>query len=123
VTLQVQALKGDNAPAALILLPEQMRRFNDLDALMQQKLPGLPEHHVLLINRRHPLVAGLLKLSSGAILTTGAAESPSEKLAGDLSRHLYDLARLAVGGLEPNQLAGFQQRSSDLMGRLMDKLA
>lgn len=123
VTLQVQALKGDEAPAALILLPEQMRRFNDLDALMQQKLPGLPDHHVLLINRRHPLVAGLLKLSSGAILTTGAAESPSEKLAADLSRHLYDLARLAVGGLEPNQLAGFQQRSSDLMGRLMEKLA
>ena len=123
VTLQVQALKGDNAPAALILLPEQMRRFNDLDALMQQKLPGLPDYHVLLINRRHPLVAGLLKLSSGAILTTGSAESPSEKLAADLSRHLYDLARLAVGGLEPNQLAGFQQRSSDLMGRLMEKLA
>ena len=122
VTLQVQALKGDNAPAALILLPEQMRRFNDLDALMQQKLPGLPEHHVLLINRRHPLVAGLLKLSSGAILTTGVAESPSETLAADLSRHLYDLARLAVGGLEPNQLAGFQQRSSDLMGRLIEKL-
>ena len=123
VTLQVQALKGDNAPAALILLPEQMRRFNDLDALMQQKLPGLPDHHVLLINRRHPLVAGLQKLSAGAILTTGAAESPSEQLAGDLSRHLYDLARLAVGGLEPNELAGFQQRSSDLMGRLMEKLA
>ena len=122
VTLQVQALKGEDAPAALILLPEQMRRFNDLDALMQQKLPGLPDHHVLLINRRHPLVAGLLKLSSGAILTTGAAESPSETLAGDLSRHLYDLARLAVGGLEPNELAGFQQRSSNLMGRLMEKL-
>jgi molecular chaperone HtpG len=31
------------------------------------------------------------------------------------------MARLAVGGLEPNQLAGFQQRSSDLMGRLMER--
>jgi molecular chaperone HtpG len=31
------------------------------------------------------------------------------------------MARLAVGGLEPNQLAGFQQRSADLMGRLMEK--
>jgi molecular chaperone HtpG len=122
VTLQVQSLKGDQAPAALILLPEQMRRLNDIGALMEQRLPGLPDHHVLLVNRRHPLVAGLLKLSSGAILTTGSAESPSEALAADLSRHLYDLARLAVGGLEPNQLAGFQQRSSDLMGRLMEKL-
>jgi molecular chaperone HtpG len=26
-----------------------------------------------------------------------------------------------VGGLEPNQLAGFQQRSADLMGRLMQR--
>ncbi|MFM7085856.1 MAG: molecular chaperone HtpG [Cyanobium sp.] len=121
VTLQVQSLKGEDAPAALILLPEQMRRFNDMDALMQQKLPGLPQHHVLLINRRHPLVANLLRLSSGAILTTGGGDSPSEVLAADLSRHLYDLARLAVGGLEPNELAGFQQRSSNLMGRLMEQ--
>ncbi|MEL0338545.1 MAG: molecular chaperone HtpG, partial [Synechococcus sp.] len=49
VTIQVQALKGDNAPAALILLPEQMRRMNDMGALMEQRLPGLPDHHVLLI--------------------------------------------------------------------------
>jgi molecular chaperone HtpG len=123
VTLQVQSLKGEQAPAALILLPEQMRRINDIGALMEQRLPGLPDHHVLVINRRHPLVAGLLRISSGAIFTTGGAESPSEQLAADLSRHLYDLARLAVGGLEPNQLAGFQQRSSDLLGRLMERMA
>ena len=122
VTVQVQSLRGDTAPAALILLPEQMRRMNDLGALMEQRLPGLPEHHVLLINRRHPLVEGLLKLSSGAILTSGAGEaSPTQALAEDLSRHLYEMARLAVGGLEPNQLAGFQQRSGDLMGRLMQR--
>jgi len=124
VTIQVQALKGDNAPAALILLPEQMRRINDMGALMEQRLPGLPEHHVLLINRRHPLVEGLLKLAAGSVITTpgaGAATSPSQQLANDLSRHLYEMARLAVGGLEPNQLAGFQQRSADLMGRLMER--
>jgi molecular chaperone HtpG len=32
------------------------------------------------------------------------------------------MARLTVGGLEPNQLAGFQQRDVDLMGRLMERL-
>jgi molecular chaperone HtpG len=124
VTIQVQALKGEEAPAALILLPEQMRRINDMGALMEQRLPGLPEHHVLLVNRRHRLVEGLLKLSAGAVITTGAAGtggSPSQQLAADLSRHLYELARLAVGGLEPNQLAGFQQRSAQLMGRLMER--
>jgi molecular chaperone HtpG len=123
VTVRVEALKGDEAPAALILLPEQMRRINDLGALMEQRLPGLPDHHVLLVNRRHPLVEGLLKLSAGAVLTTpaGGADSPSQRLAGELARHVYEMARLAVGGLGPAELAGFQQRGSDLMGRLMER--
>ena len=121
VTIQVQALKGEQAPAALILLPEQMRRINDMGALMEQRLPGLPDHHVLLVNRRHKLVEGLLKLSAGSVITGAGGSSPSQQLADDLSRHLYEMARLAVGGLEPNQLAGFQQRSSDLMGRLMER--
>ncbi|MFM7653388.1 MAG: molecular chaperone HtpG, partial [Vulcanococcus sp.] len=120
VTIQVQALKGDNAPAALILLPEQMRRINDMGALMEQRLPGLPDHHVLLVNRKHALVEGLLKLSAGSVIT-GAGSSPSQQLADDLTRHVYEMARLAVGGLEPNQLAGFQQRSCDLMGKLMER--
>ncbi|PHX67291.1 MAG: molecular chaperone HtpG, partial [Cyanobium sp. Baikal-G2] len=98
VTIQVQALKGDNAPAALILLPEQMRRLNDMGALMEQRLPGLPDHHVLLVNRKHPLVEGLLKLSAGSVITTGGSggSSPSQQLADDLGRHVYELARLAV---------------------------
>ncbi|QPN56181.1 molecular chaperone HtpG [Synechococcus sp. CBW1107] len=121
VTIQVQALKGENTPAALILLPEQMRRLNDIGALMEQRLPGLPDHHVLVVNRRHPLVEGLQKLSSGAVLTGAGTSSPSQQLAQELSCHIYELARLAVGGLEPNQLAGFQQRSADLMGRLMER--
>ena len=124
ITIQVQALKGDNAPAALILLPEQMRRINDMGALMEQRLPGLPDHHVLLINRKHRLVEGLLKLSAGSVITTSAGSaggSPSQALATGLGRHVYEMARLAVGGLEPNELAGFQQRSCDLMGQLMDR--
>ena len=73
-------------------------------------------------------VAGLarrdfLKLSAGSVITTGGSggSSPSQQLADDLSRHVYELARLAVGGLEPNELAGFQQRSADLMGKLMER--
>ena len=42
VTIQVQSLKADNAPPTMILLPEQMRRLNDMGALMEQRLPGLP---------------------------------------------------------------------------------
>ena len=121
VTIQVQALKGDGAPPAMILLPEQMRRLNDMGALMEQRLPGLPDHHVLLVNRRHPLVEGLLKLKSGSVLVGDGGASPTESLAHDLSRHLYDMARLGVGGLEPNELTGFQTRSAALMGALMQR--
>ena len=121
VTIQVQALKGDGAPPAMSLLPEQMRRLNDMGALMEQRLPGLPDHHVLLVNRRHPLVEGLLKLKSGSVLVGDGGASPTESLAQDLSRHLYDMARLGVGGLEPNELTGFQTRSAALMGALMQR--
>ena len=121
VTIQVQALKGDGAPPAMILLPEHMRRLNDMGALMEQRLPGLPEHHVLLVNRRHPLVEGLLKLKAGSVLVGDGGSSPTESLAQDLSRHLYDMARLGVGGLEPNELTGFQTRSAELMGTLMQR--
>ncbi|MCP9808388.1 molecular chaperone HtpG [Cyanobium sp. HWJ4-Hawea] len=120
ITIQVQALKGENSPAALILLPEQMRRINDMGALMEQRLPGLPDHHVLLVNRKHSLVEGVLKLSAGSVIT-GSGISPSQELANGLSRHLYETARLAVGGMEPNELAGYQQRSCDLMGQLMER--
>ena len=121
VTIQVQALKHEGAPPAMILLPEQMRRLNDMGALMEQRLPGLPDHHVLLVNRRHPLVEGLLKLKSGSVLVGSAESSPTERLSRDLAVHLYDMARLGVGGLEPNELAGFQTHSASLMGDLMQR--
>ena len=119
VTVQVQALKAEGAPPAMILLPEQMRRLNDMGALMEQRLPGLPDHHVLLVNKRHPLVEGMLKLKAGSVLIGDAQSSPTEALAQDISRHVYDMARLGVGGLEPNQLTGFQTRRAELMGTVM----
>merc|ERR1711903_32904 len=85
VTVQVQALKAEGAPPAMILLPEQMRRMNDMGALMDQRLPGLPDHHVLLINRRHPLVEGLLRLSAGGVLVGSEQSSPSKRLASELA--------------------------------------
>jgi len=121
VTVRVQALKAEAAPPAMILLPEQMRRLNDMGALMEQRLPGLPDHHVLLVNKRHPLVEGLVKLKAGSVLVSEGQASPTETLAQNIARHLYDMARLGVGGLEPNELSGFQTRSAELMGALMQR--
>ena len=122
VTVRVQALKAEAAPPAMILLPEQMRRLNDMGALMEQRLPGLPDHHVLLVNKRHPLVEGMLKLRAGGVLVGEQRKRHRpQALSEDVARHLYDMARLGVGGLEPNELAGFQTRSAELMGALMQR--
>ena len=97
----------------------QMRRINDIGALMDQKLPGLPDHHVLVVNTNHALVEGLIKLKSGSIIVNSAANSPSEGLSIDLARHLYELAKLSVGGIPPTELAAFQTRATELMGKLL----
>jgi molecular chaperone HtpG len=73
----------------LILLPEQMRRMNDIGALVDQRLPGLPHFHVLLVNQKHPLVDGLLKLHSG---------DPKE-LANFQSNNLQLMSRLMERGI------------------------
>ena len=67
------------------------------------------------------MVEGLLKLNAGSVLVSNETSSPSQQLAASLAQHLYDMARLSVGGLEPNELAGFQSRSTKLMSELMER--
>lgn len=55
----LEHLARSSAAAVACLLPEQMHRINGMGGLMEQRLPGLPDHHVLLVNRKHPLVEGL----------------------------------------------------------------
>ncbi len=121
VTIQIQSLKGKSTPPAMILLPEQMRRMNDMGALMQQKLPGLPEHHVLIINESHNLVKALKKLNSSSVLLASGEKSPTNKLGEELVKNIYSMAKLGVGGLEPEEIREFQAQSADLMGNLMEK--
>tara|TARA_Y100001968_G_scaffold321506_1_gene356040 strand:+ start:39550 stop:41457 length:1908 start_codon:yes stop_codon:yes gene_type:complete len=121
ITIQVQSLKAENAPPSMILLPEQMRRINDIGALMEQRIPGLPENHVLVINKKHPLVEGLLKMNSGGILIDSSGESTTSEMSSQIAKHLYDMARMAVGGLEPKELSEFHNRNAELMGKLINK--
>ncbi len=121
VTIQTKALAGNETPAGIILLPEQMRRINDMGALMEQKLPGLPENHVLLVNTNHALVKGLLTIQSGTILLSSGTDSSTNELAQDICRHIYDMALLGIGGLNPSDIDGFQGRCASLMGKLIQK--
>ncbi len=121
ISIQVQSLKGENAPASMILLPEQMRRINDIGALMEQRLPGLPDHHVLLINSSHPLVKNLLQLEAGSVFLDTEQSSSSGQLTKSIALYLYDLAKLGVGGLEPSEVADFQERSTEMIKTLIER--
>ena len=88
---------------------------------MEQRLPGLPEHHVLLVNRNHPLVMGLLKIKSGSVLVGEQTISPTEALSKDIALHIYDMARISVGGIEPTEIASLQSRNSALMSTLIER--
>ncbi len=122
ITVQIKSLKDNYEIPAMILLPEQMRRINDMGALMEQKLPGLPDNHVLLVNKNHPIVEGLSKLKSSSIIIDNHGGSQNTLLIKEISVHLYEMACLGIGGLNPEKISDFQKKSSGLMGKLISKI-
>ena len=117
--MKLQSIKSDDAPPALILLPEQMRRINDMGAFMEQKLPGLPEYHVLLINKDHPLISGLMNLSSNKLIVKGE-EKNEDLLRKKIVAQVYDMAKLSVGGLDQEALHKLQMNNADLITDLLN---
>jgi len=115
----VQSLSSKDAPPAMILLPEQMRRINDMGAYMEQKMPGLPEYHVLLINKEHPLIVGLNKITGNKIIID--EKDPIENpLASKIANHVYDMAKLSVGGLDQEQIINLQNNNAELISELLN---
>ncbi len=57
LNIRTEAIKSDTpeaTPPAVVLLPEAMRRFREMSALMQQQMMEFPEDHVLLVNTPQP---------------------------------------------------------------------
>ena len=119
VTVKVQSLKNNNAPPALILLPEQMRRINDMGAYMEQKIPGLPEYHVLLVNKDHPLISGLIKLTEKKIIINEKVSNESS-VTKRIANHIYEMAKLTIGGLDQKQIIDFQLSNAELITELLN---
>jgi molecular chaperone HtpG len=123
VTIRAESLKGEDpqsVPPAVVLLPEEMRRFRDMIALNQpQGSPGaaFPEQHVLVVNTAHPLIENIRQLSQGSIIQEGG-ESPSAELANLLVNNVYDLALLAQKGFDADGVKSFVERSNKVLTRL-----
>ncbi len=120
LTIRTEALKSDNTPPAMVLLPEFMRRLQDMTALIQQQKSEFPEEHILLINTTHPLIQNLVNLNQGAIIQEGGT-SPSAELAKMLCHHIYDLALMAQKGFDADGMKDFVERSNQVLTRLTEK--
>lgn len=123
LNIKTQALKtedGTNAPPAMVLLPEAMRRLRDMTALYNQEMAEFPEEHILMVNTSHPLIQNLLKISQGSIIT-GSGDSPANEMATMICQHVYDLALMAQKGFDANGMESFVERSNQVLTTLTEK--
>jgi len=120
VNVKPQAIKSEdpqNAPPAMVLLPEAMRRMQEMTALMQQQSMQFPEEHVLVVNTAHPLIQNIVKLSQSGIIQSGG-QSSSGELAKMMCRHVYDLALMAQKAFDADGMQQFIERSNQVLTRL-----
>ena len=121
VNVKPQALKGDNAPPAMVLLPEETRRMQEMSALIQQKVMEFPDDHVLVVNTTHPLIQNLLSLSQSSIIGSDGGTSPAGVLADMICNQVYDTALMAQKGFDAEGMKTFVERSNTLLTKLTER--
>ncbi|WNN92038.1 molecular chaperone HtpG [Gloeocapsopsis dulcis] len=125
LNIRTEALKSDDpqgTPPAMVLLPEFMRRLQEMNAFMQQQSAQFPEEHILLVNTAHPLIQNLVSLNQGSILQ-GDTSSPSAELANMICHHVYDLALMAQKGFDAEGMKAFVERSNQVLTKLTERAA
>jgi molecular chaperone HtpG len=123
VNIRTENLKGDDSqatPPAMVLLPEAMRRLQEMTAMLKQETMAFPEDHVLLINTTHPLIENIYQLSKGTIIQA-SGQSPSGELVNMMCQHVYDLALMAQKAFDAEGMKAFVERSNRVLTRLTEK--
>ena len=121
VNIKTQAIKSDDpkgTPPAMVLLPEAMRRMQEMAALMQEKAMAFPEDHILMINTAHPLIQNLLDLNKGTIIQGG---DDSNSMVNLMCNHIYDLALMSQRAFDPDGMKAFVERSNEVLTNLTKK--
>jgi molecular chaperone HtpG len=121
VNIKTQAIKSDNpqdTPPAMVLLPEAMRRMQEMAALMQEKVMAFPEDHILMINTAHPLIQNLLDLNKGTIIQGG---DDTNSLVNLMCNHIYDLALMSQKAFDAEGMKAFVERSNQVLTNLTKK--
>ena len=121
VNIKTQAIKSDDpqgTPPAMVLLPEAMRRMQEMAALMQEKAMTFPEDHILMINTAHPLIQNLLELNKSAIIQSG---DDSSSMVNLMCNHIYDLALMSQKAFDAEGMKAFVERSNQVLTNLTKK--
>ena len=121
VNIKTQAIKSDDpqgTPPAMVLLPEAMRRMQEMAALMQEKTMAFPEDHILMINTAHPLIQNLLDLNKGTIIQGG---DDSNSMVNLMCNHIYDLALMSQKAFDADGMKAFVERSNQVLTNLTKK--
>ena len=121
VNIKTQAIKSDDpqgTPPAMVLLPEAMRRMQEMAALMQEKAMAFPEDHILMINTAHPLIQNLLDLNKGTIIQSG---DNSNSMVNLMCNHIYDLALMSQKAFDAEGMKAFVERSNQVLTNLTKK--
>ena len=104
--IKVEKLKNADLPA-MITLSEESRRLQDMMAMYGMAKGAVGDDSTLVLNAGNKLVQ----------YVKDHAEAENTTL---LCAQIYDLARLAHGPLEPDDMTAFMERSNKLMGMLTE---
>ena len=121
VNIKTQAIKSEDpqaTPPAMVLLPEAMRRMQEMAALMQEKQMAFPEDHILMINTAHPLIQNILDLNKTTIVQSG---DDSNSMVNLMCNHIYDLALMSQKGFDAEGMKAFVERSNKVLTNLTKK--
>ncbi len=123
IKIRTEALKSadNSAPPAMVLVPEELRRMQEMSAFLQQQGMEFPESHTLLVNTSHPLIKNVAKLGQGAIIQADGGQSPSAQLATLICEQVYDLALMAQKGFDADGMKAFTERSTNLLTQLTER--
>jgi molecular chaperone HtpG len=120
ISIRTEALKADNAetaPPAMVLLPEALRRMQEMNALLTQQAVQFPEEHTLLVNTAHPLIQNLISMNQGSIIQPDGSSSTND-MTTLICQHIYDLALMAQKGFDADGMKSFVERSNQVLTRL-----
>ena len=92
----------------MLVVEEQMRRFEDMSKLFKTQTIPFKASHALVININSPLIRSLLKLYRGR-------KKDRENRMDMLVKNIYDLALLTQGKLKGEELSTFIRRSEEIL--------